>query len=92
MLDRGNRLDVNGLRDYLVSIVKEFVEQPDRVSVTSEEYEFRIIYNLSVDQGDLPTMEDVQFLYRSLNHIMKKVTRANMDKAGALNDQFGVTP
>lgn len=92
MLDRGNRLDVNGLRDYLVSIVKEFVEQPDRVSVTSEEYEFRIIYNLSVDQGDLPTVEDVKFLYRSLNHIMKKVTRANMDKAGALNDQFGVTP
>ena len=92
MLNRGNRLDVGGLRDYLVSLVKEFVEAPDSVRVNSEEHEFRIIYTLSVEEGDLPTMQDVQFLYRSLNHIMNKVTRANVDKAGALNDQFEVTP
>lgn len=92
MLNRGNRLDVTGLKDYLLSLVKEFVESPDRVRVNSEEHEFRIVYTLSVDQGDLPIMQDVQFLYRSLNHIMNKVTRANVDKAGALNDQFEVTP
>ena len=92
MLNRGNRLDVAGLRDYLVSLVKEFVEAPDSVRVNSEEHELRVVYTLSVDEGDLPTMQDVQFLYRSLNHIMNKVTRANVDKAGALNDQFEVTP
>ena len=92
MLNRGNRLDVAALRDYLVSLVKEFVEAPDSVRVSSEEHELRVVYTLSVDEGDLPTMQDVQFLYRSLNHIMNKVTRANVDKAGALNDQFEVTP
>ena len=92
MLNRGNRLDVAGLRNYLVSLVRDFVEAPDSVRVNSEEHELRVVYTLSVDEGDLPTMQDVQFLYRSLNHIMNKVTRANVDKAGALNDQFEVTP
>ena len=91
MLNRANRLNASQLRDYLVDIVREFVEAQDRVRVTSDEHEFKIIYHISVDSGDLPTLENVKFLFRSLNHLMNKVTRANLDKAGTLDDQFSPT-
>jgi hypothetical protein len=91
MLTRGNLLDITGLKNYLKAIVKEFVEKPGKVRVTADVHERNVLYHLSVHADDLPTVENVQFFHRSLNHIMNKVTKANLGKGGALDDQFGET-
>jgi predicted RNA-binding protein YlqC (UPF0109 family) len=93
MLSRSHRLDVAGLRNYLKAMVKQFVEKPGRVRVTSDESERTILYHLSVDGDDLPIMEEARgTLFRSLRHIMRKVTKANVDKNGALDNEFSITP
>ena len=92
MLEREDRLDVQGLADYVGNIVKVFVEQPDKVIVTFEEFPHRVIFHMSVGEIDLPILQQYVMTYRSLNHIIRKATVANVDIEGALNDQFGVTP
>jgi hypothetical protein len=92
MLQREDRLDVQGLADYLGDIVKVFVEQPDKVVVTFDEFPRRVIFHLSVAGVDLPTLQEYAMTYRSLNHIIRKATVANIDREGALDDQIGVTP
>ena len=91
MLTRGNRLDVAGLRNYLKAIVKECVEKPGKVKVTTDETDRNVLYHVSVHKDDLPIVEIPAFFHRSLNHIMNKVTKANIDKSGAVDDQFGET-
>jgi hypothetical protein len=92
MLEREDRLDIQGLADYLGDIVKVFVEQPDKVIVTFDEFPRRVIFHLSVDEIDLPNLQQYVMTYRSLNHIIRKATVANIDKEGALDDQIGDTP
>jgi hypothetical protein len=92
MLQRGGRLTLAGLKTYLKRIVAEFVERKGKVLVTTEETDFRIIFTLSVAEEDLEKLTEFNFLYRSLNHIMNKVTHANLGKGGSLNNQFGTTP
>lgn len=92
MLERENRLNVSGLGDFLESIVKEFVEEPERLVVTYDEFDRKVLFHLSVDKNDLPTLETPQFTYRSLKHIMNRVTQANVGKPGDLDDEFGITP
>jgi len=84
-------MDVQELANYLITIVGAFVGQADRVEVTFDEFPRRIIFHLSVDANDLPALQEFQMTYRSLNHIMKKATKANLHKTGALDDQFGTT-
>lgn len=93
MLEREDRLNIQGLAEYLQNIVKAFTEQPDKVNVTFDELPRQIIFHLSVSDIDLPALElHQQTTYRSLNHIIRKATIANIDISGILDDQFGVTP
>lgn len=92
MLTRGNCLDAAGLKNYLKAIVQALVEKPAKVRVTADETDRNVLYHLSVHAGDLPEVENPEFFYRSLNHIMNKVTKANLGKSGSLDDQFGETP
>ena len=91
MLTRGNCLDVAGLKDYLKAMVKEVVEKPGKVRVTFDETDRTVLYHLSVHADDLTEVKNPAFFYKSLNHIMNKVTKANLGKSGSLDDQFGVT-
>jgi hypothetical protein len=91
MLERENRLDVQGLADYLVSIIREFVEEQEKVVMTYDEFPRKVIFHLNVAANDLPSMEGVQFTYRAFNHIVNKATQANLGIAGSLDDQFGTT-
>jgi hypothetical protein len=91
MLARGNRLTVTELRKYLKSTIKEFVEKPNKVRVKTTVSQNSVIYHVDVHADDLPLVEKPKFLYRSLNQIMNKATKANIGKGGALDDQFGVT-
>ena len=91
MLEREDRLDVQGVTKYLVNIVKPFVEQPDKVEVTFDEFPRKVIFHLSVAEIDLSALESVQFVYRALNHIMNKVTQANLGKSGSLDNEFGIS-
>jgi hypothetical protein len=92
MLEREDRLDIQGLAEYVGDIVKVFVEQPAKVIVTFDEFPRRVIFHLSVSETDLPNLQTYIMTYRSLNHIIRKATVANIDIEGALDDQFGVTP
>ena len=93
MLEREDRLNIQELADYLGNIVKTFIEQPDKVNVTFDEFPRQVIFHLSVSKVDLPALElHQQTTYRSLNHIIRKATIANIDIAGTLDDQIGVTP
>ena len=90
MLERENRLDVQGIEEYVASIVKEFVEDQDKVVVTHVEKPARFIFTIAVSERDLPALETQQITFRSLNHLIKKVADANLEsKSGALNNEFG---
>ena len=84
-------MDSAGLATYLESIVKGFVESREKVVVISREFDRKIVFDLSIAEIDLPVLENVQFTYRALNHIMNRVTQANLGKSGSLNDQFEIT-
>jgi hypothetical protein len=93
MLTRGNRLDLAGLRNYLKEIIKEFVEKPGKVRVTTPVVSERNVrYHVNVHVDDLPIVETLKSFHTSLQHIMNKATKANIGKGGALDDQFGETP
>jgi hypothetical protein len=92
MLEREERLNIQGLADYIGDIVKVFAEQPDKVIVTFEEFPRKVIFHMSVGEIDLPILQQYIMTYRSLNHIIRKATVANVDIEGSLDDQFGVTP
>jgi hypothetical protein len=91
MLKRANKLDLPGCKAYLKSIVREFVEKPGKIRVTSESGPFTIRYHVSVHRDDLAILEEHQRTYISLNHLMNKVTLANLDKGGSVDNEFGVT-
>jgi hypothetical protein len=92
MLARDNRLDVGGLENFLVSIVKELVEDQDKVEVTHLETFAKFIFTISVAEEDLPVLEAQDITYRSLNHLIKKATEANLAaKSGALDNVFAIT-
>ncbi|UCG09234.1 MAG: hypothetical protein JSV83_11500 [Desulfobacterales bacterium] len=93
MLERENRLDVPGLVNYLASIVKEFVEYQDKVAVSYQDTPAKFIFTLGVAEEDLPVLEAQGITYRSLNHLIKKVTEANLEnKSGALNNEYDIIP
>jgi predicted RNA-binding protein YlqC (UPF0109 family) len=92
MLARDNRLDVGGLEIFLASIVKEFVEAQDKVTVTHLETPAKFIFTISVAQEDLLALEEQGITFRSLNHLIKKVSAANLpSKTGALDNEFAIT-
>ena len=92
MLTRNNRLDVAGLEDYLALIVRELVEDQDKVEVIHRETAAKFIFTISVAENDLPVLEAQGITYRSLNHLIKKVSAANLpSKAGALDNEFAIT-
>ncbi len=92
MLERDNRLDVEGLGNFLASIVKEFVEDQDKVVVTHLETPAKFVFTISVAEADLPLLEEQEITFRSLNHLIKKTTAANLEnKSGALNNEFEIT-
>lgn len=92
MLERDNRLDVEGLENFLASIVKEFVEDQDKVVVTHLETPAKIIFTISVAEADLPLLQEQGITFRSLNHLIKKASDANLEnKSGALNNEFEIT-
>ena len=92
MLARENRLDVSGLENYLASIVKELVEDQDKVVVTHRETPAKFIFTISVAEEDLPVLETQGITFRSLNHLVKKASNANLEtKSGALDNEFAIT-
>lgn len=91
MLEREDRLDIQGVTQYLVNLVKPFVEQPDKVGATFDDFPHKVIFHLSVAEVDHPAMASVQFVYRALNHIINKVTQANLGKSGSLDNEFGIS-
>jgi hypothetical protein len=91
MLNRPNKLDLPCLKKYLKSIVREFVEKPGKIRVSADSSKRKVLFTLSVHEDDLPILEQVQETYRALNHIMRKVTQANIGKDGQLDNEFGVT-
>ena len=92
MLTRNNRLDVGGLENFLASIVKELVEDQDKIEVTHRETPAKFIFTISVAEDDLPVLETQSITFRSLNHLIKKATAANLEaKSGALDNEFAIT-
>ena len=91
MLKRPNRLDLPGLRKYLRQIVREQVEKPAKVKVTSTDSPHTIRYKVSVAKGDRANLTAVHMTARSLSHIMNRATRANIGKDGNVDNQFGIT-
>jgi hypothetical protein len=91
MLKRPNRLDVPGLRKYLRQIVREHVEKPAKVRITSKEAPHTIRYKVSVAKGDRAHLTAVHMTARSLSHIMNRATNANVGKDGNVDNQFGIT-
>ena len=83
MLTRNNRLDVGGLENFLASIVKELVEDQDKIEVTHRETPAKFIFTISVAEDDLPVLETQSITFRSLNHLIKKATAANLEAAPA---------
>ena len=89
MLTRNNRLNVAGLEDYLASIVRELVEDQDKVEVIHRETAAKFIFTISVAENDLPVLEAQGITYRSLNHLIKKAAEVNLEtKSGALDNVF----
>jgi predicted RNA-binding protein YlqC (UPF0109 family) len=92
MLERNNRLDVGGIEKFVVSIVREFVENQDKVQVTHRDTPAKFIFTISVAEADLPLVEEQGVTFRSLNHLIKKTSEANLEnKSGALNNEFAIT-
>lgn len=91
MLKRSDRLDVPGLRKYLKQIVREHVEKPAKVNVTSTDSPRTIRYKVSVAKSDRANLTAVHMTARALSHIMNKATRANIGKDGNVDNQFGIT-
>ena len=91
MLEKEDRLNIQQIADYFETVVKVFTEQPEKVVVTFEEFPRQVIFHLSVGDKDLLTLKKFKETYRSLNHILRKATFANIGRAGTLDDHFGVT-
>ena len=91
MLKRSNTLNITQLKGYLKSIVREFVEKPGKVKVTSESFPNMVLYHVAVHIDDLPIIEQYQKTCVSLDHIMNKATHANIGKNGRVDNQFGIS-
>jgi predicted RNA-binding protein YlqC (UPF0109 family) len=91
MLKRSKRLDRVGLENYLKNIVREHVEKPGKVRVKSTDGPHTIKYKVSVASGDRANLTAVQMTTRSLRHIMKRATLANVGKDGTIESHIGTT-
>jgi hypothetical protein len=71
--------------------VRELVEHPGKLRVTSEETSSLVLYHLFLSQTDRDNLQESNIFFRSLKHIAIRATRAHLNKRGALDNEYRVT-
>jgi hypothetical protein len=79
------------LEAYLVSILRGFVLDQNKIVVTSEEFPNTILYHISLAKKDIDNSTITDFTQRALTHLMRKATQLNVGKDGGVDPVIGQT-
>jgi hypothetical protein len=80
------------LEVYLISILRGFVMDQNKIVVTSEEFPNTILYHVSLAKKDIDNNTITDFTQRALSHLMRKATLQNLNKDGGVDPAIGQTP
>ncbi len=79
------------LEAYLVSILRGFVLDQNKVVVASEDFPNTILYHISLAKKDIDNSTITDFTQRALTHLMRKATLQNVGKDGGVDPVIGQT-
>ena len=84
-------ISIGQLEAYLVSILRGFAMDQNKIVVTSEDFTNTILFHISLAKKDIDNSTITDFTQRALTHLMRKATLQNVGKDGGVDPVIGQT-